>query len=253
MPNLDRRRFNQALALTLWLPAASFGASAAETRVSGTVTYRERIALPENAELTVQLVELIEDAVAGKVIAEQVVSPAGQIPVPFEIIYDPAELDAGPRVGLKARIAAEGTVLFENSPPMAVEAAAADGIELTLQKADNAAAEAPPISDIEWTVEEIAGIEDLGDTAPTLSIAQDGRAGGHGGCNRFFATVAINGDEISFSEIGSTFMSCETMVMEIEQAYFAALQATARYRIEQGRLALLDAEGQLTVALSASI
>jgi putative lipoprotein len=115
------------------------------------------------------------------------------------------------------------------------------------------ASEAPPISDIEWTVEEIAGIEDLGDTPPTLSIAQDGRASGHGGCNRFFATAAIDGEEIVFSEIGSTFMACEGMAMEIEQAFFAALEATASYRIDGGRLVLLDVEGTLMVALAASV
>jgi putative lipoprotein len=102
-------------------------------------------------------------------------------------------------------------------------------------------------------VEEIAGLDGLAGTTPTLNIAQDGRAGGHGGCNRFFATASINGDEITFSEIGSTFMACDAGVMEVEQAYFAALETTARYRIERGRLVLLDEQGELTVALSAAV
>jgi len=252
MPSFDRRQFTAAMALACALPAFARPAAAAETRVAGTVTYRERIALPENAELTVQLVELVEGDVPGKIVAEQVVSPAGQVPVPFEIVYDTTESDAD-RVGLTARIAADGAVLFESGKPVTVDAAASDGIELMLQRASSEAADAPPISDVEWTVEEIAGIGDLAGTTPTLSIAQDGRAGGHGGCNRFFATAAVEGDQISFSDIGSTFMACETAVMEVEQAYFAALQATASYRVEGGRLALLDAQGQLTVGLIASV
>jgi putative lipoprotein len=254
MQTIDRRQFAAGLALAPLLSAIAIRVAAgAETRVSGTVAYRERIALPENATLTVQLVELIEDAVAGKTIAEQVISPAGQVPVPFGIAYDPAALAEGARLGLKARITAESAVLFENPEPQEVDPAAPEGIELMLERASDGAAETPPISDIEWTVEEITGLDGLADTAPTLSIALDGRAGGHGGCNRFFATATIEGDQIGFSEIGSTFMACEAAVMEVEQAYFAALAATVSYRIEGGRLELLDAQGQLTVALTAAV
>lgn len=115
------------------------------------------------------------------------------------------------------------------------------------------AQEAAPISDVEWTAEEVAGISDLGDTPPTLTILHDGRASGHGGCNRYFATTSINGEEISFSEIGSTFMACDAPMMEIEQVFFAALASTVSYRIEGGRLLLLDADGQVAAALSASV
>lgn len=116
-----------------------------------------------------------------------------------------------------------------------------------------ALAQTTPISDIEWTVEEIPGVGDLGEKAPTLTIAQDGRVSGNGGCNQFFATAAIDGDKLSFSEIGSTFMACEEPMMSVEKAYFAALGATAGYRIEEGQLLLLDAQGQTTVALAASV
>ena len=81
-----------------------------------------------------------------------------------------------------------------------------------------ATAQTTPISDIEWTVEEVSGVDDVGEKAPTLTIAQDGRVSGNGGCNQFFATATIDGDQLAFSEIGSTFMACEEPMMSVEKA-----------------------------------
>jgi putative lipoprotein len=135
MQNLDRRQLVKSLALALCLTVLPHGARAAQARVSGTVSYRERIALPDNATLTVQLVELIEEAAAGRIVGEQVISPAGQVPVPFDIAYDPASLEDGTRLGLTARIAAEGAMLFESKRTVAVDPASADDLELMLERA----------------------------------------------------------------------------------------------------------------------
>jgi putative lipoprotein len=96
--------------------------SPATAVVSGTVAYRERIAMPENAVLTMQLQDLSApdgpdgvDAPA-KVIVEQKFTFAGQqVPLPFELHYDPAKIDPKHRYALSARITVADQLMFMNT------------------------------------------------------------------------------------------------------------------------------------------
>ena len=66
--------------------------------VSGTVAYRERIALPPDAVVEVVLLGVSRMDVAAATIAEQTIEPSGQIPVHFELVYDTAVIDQPCRV-----------------------------------------------------------------------------------------------------------------------------------------------------------
>jgi len=73
-------------------PPPNSGATA--HAVSGTVAYRERIAMPENANLTIQLQDTSRADAPAQVIAQQEITFAGrQVPVPFELAYEPAKID----------------------------------------------------------------------------------------------------------------------------------------------------------------
>lgn len=92
--------------------------SPATAVVSGTVAYRERIAVPENAVLTMQLQDMSpDDADApAKVIAEQKFTFAGhQVPLPFELQYDPAKIDPKHTYALSARITVAEQLIFMNT------------------------------------------------------------------------------------------------------------------------------------------
>ena len=87
---------------------------AGEKVLKGEVTYRERIALPPNAELSVQLADVsLADAPAA-VIGEQKVSPAGQVPIPFEIRFDPSVIRPRMTYALQARITVGNHLVFIN-------------------------------------------------------------------------------------------------------------------------------------------
>jgi len=67
------------------------GAGAA---VSGTVAYRERIALPPTAVIKVQLVDVSRADAPAVVVGEQLIEAGGrQVPFAFKIPYDPARID----------------------------------------------------------------------------------------------------------------------------------------------------------------
>jgi putative lipoprotein len=91
-------------------------ASAGSALIAGTVAYRERMALPENALLTIELKDVSTAYAAGKVIAEQSVMLAGrQVPIPFELRYDPEKIDPKHRYALSARITINAQLIFLNT------------------------------------------------------------------------------------------------------------------------------------------
>jgi putative lipoprotein len=80
--------------------------------VTGNVTYRERIALPPGATVTVRLQDVSRADAPAEVLAEQVIVPTTQVPIPFALQYDPARIDARHRYSVGARIEVDGKLWF---------------------------------------------------------------------------------------------------------------------------------------------
>jgi putative lipoprotein len=87
-------------------------AEAEAASISGTVAYRERIALPPQAQVEVKLVDISLMDAPSTTIAEIVIEPKGQVPIPFTISYDAALIQAGRTYALQARITADGRLIF---------------------------------------------------------------------------------------------------------------------------------------------
>jgi uncharacterized lipoprotein YbaY len=101
---------SRSFALPLLVLAAAC-ASSGPAQLTGTVSYRERIALPEGAVVRVTLLDVSLLDAPERVIAEQEIHPTTQVPIPFALTYDRAAIDPGRRYGLRAIIAeAEGRV-----------------------------------------------------------------------------------------------------------------------------------------------
>ena len=93
--------------------AGTAGSPAESGSVSGTVAYRERMTLPPDAEVRVQLSDVSRPDAAATVIAETRVAPEGrQVPLPFELRHDPAKIDPGHSYAVRATIRAGGRLLF---------------------------------------------------------------------------------------------------------------------------------------------
>jgi len=96
-------------------PAAPPPASAVTTAatVTGSVVMRERLALRPGFALTVKLLDVSRADAPAVVVAEQVI-PLGtrQLPVSFELTYDPARIEANHRYAVQARIEFQGQLAF---------------------------------------------------------------------------------------------------------------------------------------------
>ena len=101
-----------AAAITALLLAA-IGCDGAS--VSGTVTYRERIALSPGAKLVVEIRDVSYADAAAPLIASQTISDPGQVPIEFEVAYDSDDIDSRNVYSVSARIIeSDGRLAFTN-------------------------------------------------------------------------------------------------------------------------------------------
>jgi putative lipoprotein len=81
--------------------------------VTGTVSYLQRIALPTNAVIVVKLSDVSLADAPAKMIAEQTINLGQrQVPVPFELTFDPAKIDAKRAYSVSAKITVDGKLMF---------------------------------------------------------------------------------------------------------------------------------------------
>lgn len=131
-----------ALAACINPAMASSSASSAAARVSGTVSYRERLALPPGAVLKVQLTDVSRADAPAAVIGQQIIQTDGaQVPIAFEIPYAPAEIQPQNAYAVRAWIEdAEGRMRFTTDQRYAVITRGAPTYaNLTLKALGNAA------------------------------------------------------------------------------------------------------------------
>lgn len=88
--------------------------TANQAQVTGTVTYLQRIALPADAVLRVQLVNTSRQDAPATVLAEQVGS-AGGPPYPFSLGYDPVQIVANNTYAVQATIEIGGQARYRST------------------------------------------------------------------------------------------------------------------------------------------
>lgn len=102
------------LLLTALLGACSAWHQPTTTQASldGEVFYLQRMALPPAAILTVSLQDVSRADAPVVVLARQSGPIKGQVPLPFNLTYDPKQVQAGHRYAVSAHIELEGKLLF---------------------------------------------------------------------------------------------------------------------------------------------
>ena len=84
--------------------------------VTGTVSYRQRIALSPDAVVQVQLQDVSRADAPAIVVAEQTIEPKGkQVPIPFTLNYDPARINERSRYVVRAKILVGTTLRFSST------------------------------------------------------------------------------------------------------------------------------------------
>ncbi|MCR9385517.1 YbaY family lipoprotein [Vibrio metoecus] len=81
--------------------------------ITGSVAYRERIALPDNAVVTVYLQDVsLADAPATVIAKQNFITNGMQVPLEFNLAYDSSRIKASHRYSVSARIEVDGKLRF---------------------------------------------------------------------------------------------------------------------------------------------
>lgn len=246
---LTRRHIVATMAASL-LP--TLPAMAETSILRGTVNYVERMALPANAVIIVQLADVSRADAPAEILAEDRITGSTGSPIPYRLSFDHAKIDLRHRYALQARILDGDRLLLVTTKHHAVFAGGRNNTRLLVQRvAEHAPVGTSPAG--KWLAEDILGGGVIDRLQTTLEIAPDGTVFGHGGCNRYRGRVSITGESISFSPLASTKMACTPAAMAQEQKFYRALEQARSFRINarERKLILRDGAGATVARLAA--
>jgi putative lipoprotein len=125
------------LVVCLAAAIAGFSGGKDADSVTGTIVYRERIALPPDAVVKVQIQDVSLQDVAAKVMGEQLIRNPGQVPIPYEVAYDAKEIQENHTYAVAARIEdGRGKLMFINtqSYPVITRGAPTKDVEILVER-----------------------------------------------------------------------------------------------------------------------
>ena len=249
---MKKRRSILALVMVVSVHFASI--SQAETmHLETTVTYRERIALPPDAVLEVELLDTSRADAPSVRISSQRFKLVG-VPRTVEIAYDTDLVEERLSYTVSARIISDGNVMFRSTTATPVlTRGAPKSAEIVLEMMPQAIEGNGPkqsIYGISWAVFEIGGRMLVADDPPALSLDNDGQFGLYGGCNRFTGTLDATHGRFSMPDnFAGTMMACPEDRESLERDTLEALSTASGYVRSGSTLALTNDAGVTVLRL----
>ena len=243
------RIFLLCIMLALAAGCKSGGAVAKQpAKVTGTVTYLQRSALPPDAVVEVRLEEVSRADAQAVLIAEDRIATHGtQVPISFELAYEPKKLNPAGRYSVRAVIFSGGEMRFSSTGATPViPNGAPSHIEIIVQPVGGQKSPAPSGVALEgttWKLIELEGAAispqaDEHRQSQIVLTAENKRLAGMGGVNRVMGSYELTGDSLRFSKIAGTMMAGPQPLMDQEKKFLQALEATPGWLISGNILEL---------------
>lgn len=120
-------------------PRAAAGATALSGKLAATVVYRERMMLPPDAMVKVQLADVSRADAPAVVVSEASMAAKSAPPYVFELTYDPAKIDPRSTYAVSARIEQGGKLMFTSDTRHGVltRGAPMDAIEVVVKRVED--------------------------------------------------------------------------------------------------------------------
>jgi uncharacterized lipoprotein YbaY len=204
--------------------------------VTGNVTYLQRIALPDDAVVTVQLQDVSLADAPATVLGEQVIQTEGkQVPFAYSVPYDPQQIQDNHSYGMRATIAdGAGNLLFTSTTayPVITQGNPTSNVEIVVQQV---APSAPATSELTGVVWLWQGTTDAAGqtTTPddpnkyTLEFLPEGRVNVVADCNSGSGPYTVEGASLSIGPLATTLVACPPG--SLSDTYLIQLQNAGTY------------------------
>ncbi|MEM9393224.1 MAG: YbaY family lipoprotein [Pseudomonadota bacterium] len=224
----------------------AISATAEEHMLEISVTYRERIALPPDALLELELLDTSRMDVAAERLSMQRFRMTS-VPFVANLSFDPALIDDRLSYTVAAKIMSAGRVIFRTTQAYPVlTRGAGTSADLTLQAA-SASAPAPTMAALvgeTWQAFEVSGRLLVTDTRPTLQFEREGQFSMFSGCNTFRGRAEISDGTVAFPDnMAGTLMACPPEQMELERAVLDAVSQSTGFVLSESGLVLVNTAG----------
>ena len=219
--------------------------TAPEAKVTGTVAYLEKIALPAGAIVEIRLLDISKQDAPAASIGEQVITTSGQqVPFAFEIKYNPATIDPRYTYAVRANIRVDGKLWFTTDTTYAV---ITQGKPSTVDMVLKRVTPPTPAFIFENTLWVLQSLGQSGNLKPLVKLnnaevnalfdSAKGQVGGSGGVNRYTGNYELKGNKLSIpGPLAATAMAGPQPLMDQEREYLKLLQNASTYQITDGQL-----------------
>ena len=220
----------------------SLAATASAQTVTGTATYRERIALPADAILEATL----EDVTRPQNLGFARLEKPGLPPFSFSIVFDANRIDPAHQYIVRARITQAGRLLFVTDEPARVLTnGAGTSVSMMLRMVQGAAATV--FEETVWILTHL-GADPVpalsGDRIASLQFSKANlQVTGFGGCNRLSGRYMVSGDRLTLTPLTRTMMACIDG-MDLETRFLDAVSQKTTFRIEGAQMEFFDFTGR---------
>lgn len=221
-------------------------------KITGQVSFRERMMLPPNAVVTVMLEDVARMDVKADLISSTRFAAEGGPPWNFTLKYDPGKIKDKGRYGLRAKIEAGGRLMFTSTEHIpAFGAPAGEPVNIMLHRVSGKKALQSDLSQAEltdtyWKLTEIDGEPAMlgadEKEVHLVLVSETSRVKGFSGCNSFTGAFTARDGHLAFSQMASTMRACVSG-MDQEQQFLRALENTAQYDLAGETLELRGEDG----------
>jgi putative lipoprotein len=215
--------------------------------VTGTVAYRERMALPPNAAIEIKLQDVSRQDAPATTVAETLFAAEGkQVPIPFQLSYNPADINMAHSYQVRADINVDGKLMFTTTTayPVLTQGAPSQ-VTMILQQAKApvaAPAAGTKLRATRWVLAEVNGqpAQPGQGQSAHFELHKNEKLTGSTGCNNFSGSYIASEGALQFMPGATTMKACSPAVAAQEQAFLSALKATTAYQVNGTTLQLMN-------------
>lgn len=219
--------------------------------VTGTATYRERMALPPDAMLHVALLDVsLQDAAALELASASY--DLGGVPAAFRLDYDADDIDDRMTYAVRAWITVGERLMFTTTMHYPVlTRGEGDHVDVVMERVSGDPHTS--LEGTEWVVTDMQGVPVASDRPPTLAFLAEGGVAAFGGCNRFVGSGSAMDGRVQIADaLAGTRMACIDDVARMEREFIDLLHSVDRYIVQDESLILSDAAGAEVIRLRQS-